>query len=517
MAETWIYRYEVKGIQSYILATDKLKQIKGGSSLIEKLGALFGDTRTALGLTKGAGVQELTEAVAGGATIEVPDSLAGQLDSLMAIWPMLVARHAPGLQLVQARVRGPRGQKGAWEELQGALRAARSRIPPDLPEAGPLVLRAPRTGLPAVGFDTGEKEAVDAASQRRLEAAKRRKGDGAETDDLGDRIGKQWEWIEDLDEIGHSYVGVLHADGNDLGNRIKQLVDGGKADELKKFSTEMSANTLAAVRAAVEQVLVPAAKETKDGKLPGRPIVVGGDDVAFVLRGDLALPFARSLLEQFHEKHKRALGGPLEATAGLALVHRHHPFRAAHDLAEELCKFAKGELRGKGTNGVTPSSLAFYRLTTSMSGSWKEVRERELAGSPPPVNGTPATGWLTLCPYRLEAAGSEPTLAKLEALVEALRHRDLPLGSVREWLNLLRTDPARAEDHLARFRQVQQQAGRDQKAALGELEEALGELGASNGWREVTSGPEPVLATPIADALAWLQLEKGDDSGGHKR
>lgn len=507
MTSSWIYRFEAKGIQSFIFATDKLREIKGGSSLVEELGDLFGEALAAFGLTEGNGVERLTLAVAGGASIEVPGNLEDQLASFMAAWPLLVARHAPGLQLVQARVPGPASRGEAWNELQGELRAARSRLDPELPEAGPIALRAPRSGLPAAGFDPADKEvAVDAAGARKVSAAA--------ADTLGRRIGKQWSWTEDLDDLDRSYVGVLHLDGNDVGNRIKALVDGGQAGQLRDFSEKLAHGTVEAVRAAVREVLEPAA----DGaRLPGRPVVVGGDDVTFVLRGDVALSFAHVLLREFEREHAGALGGPLHASAGLALVHRHHPFHAAHVLAGDLCTFAKKTVRGKGEDGATPSSLAFYRLTSADAGNWKEIRDRELAATPPerpkrPGETTPPPPdekaperWLTLCPYLLDDAAGGPTIGQLLALVAAFRA--LPRGPIRDWLDLLRTDPGRAAPHLARFGEVQVRRPGG-KEAFEKLDRALEALGAAGGWREILGeGGGPMLASPVLDALTWQRLE----------
>lgn len=494
MADSWIYRYEVKGIQGFILATDKLKEIKGASSLIEEIGDLFARARNLFGIDSAAGVEELAPGVAGGATIEVPANLESALRRLMAVWPLLLAHHAPGLQLVQACVPGPRSRTEAWPSLQRSLAKARSRLEVDLPEAGPLALRAPRTGLPAVGFDSGV--AVDAAGARKLAAA-------AE-DRLGDRIGSEWTWATDLDELDHSYVGVLHFDGNDLGNRVKWLAEQGRADQLHEFSRQLAQSTMGAVQAAVAATLAPA-RRGGTGKIPGRPIVVGGDDVTFVVRGDLAIPFAHRLLEEFQSRNAKAVGGPLFASAGLALVHRHYPFRSAHDLAEELCKFAKDRFRGSGAEGSTPSSLAFYRLTSSSSGRWEEIRRRELSAHPPassPRNS--ASGWLSLCPYQLDSLGAGPSIDGLVALAAALEM--LPQGPVQEWVNLLRQDPLRALPHYNRFKTVQTQRG--SAAAFEKLEAALSGLGATNGWRQISEAPShEVHASPLLDALTCLRMQ----------
>ena len=98
-------------------------------------------------------------------------------------------------------------------------------------------------------------------------------------------------------------------------------------------------------------MLAPA--RTADGRYPACPIVLGGEDLAILVRGDLAVAFARAFLEAF-ERESRArlgeladrhglegLGQGLTACAGVALVKASHPFHLAFDLAEALCAHAK--------------------------------------------------------------------------------------------------------------------------------------------------------------------------------
>lgn len=497
MPPGWIYRYEAKGIQAYILATDKLKEIKGGSALVEGLDGLFQQACGALGC--GDPERVVSPASAGGATLRFEDAEQDMAREFMSGWPLLVARHAPGLQVVQALV-----QEGAdqWDQLHAELRRDRSRPSPELPEAGPCVLRAPRTGLPAC--EVTRDGALDAASRRKLEVA---------GDPLGDRVGPaNARWVQDLEHIGHSYVGVLHADGNDLGKRIKSIKDdGGGPAEVRRFSEALTEVTLAAVRAAVDQVLVTGV-ELGD-RLPGRPIVVGGDDVTFVLRGDLALPFAHKLLRTFEEegrKRRADLGGPVTAAAGVALVHRSHPFHLAYRLAEGLCDFAKDECRG-ADGGLTPSALAFHRLTSSMSGSWRDLRELELRGDP---GSQKRERWLSMCPYTLNPLEGYPAVGGLEALVDALSGRNgaaPPTGPLRELVRLQQVSAERATELLARIGEVQRGLGGEQRRAWQSVEGAMEGLSV-----DLADGFAPLremlgvarCGSPLLDAMTWIRARK---------
>ena len=65
--ESQFYRYEVKGIQSFILATDRLREMQGASALVEQLDTLFDEAREQVGLKK----DYLSPPAAGGALLQV--------------------------------------------------------------------------------------------------------------------------------------------------------------------------------------------------------------------------------------------------------------------------------------------------------------------------------------------------------------------------------------------------------------------------------------------------------------
>ena len=134
---SWLYRYEAKSIQRWILATDRLVELVGGSTLVQELRA----HATAL-----AGEGRLLFAAAGSGTARFESR--EELDRFARWWPMFVSRYAPGLELVQGWVEGD-----DLDALRGCLGAARNVPIPDLPEAGPWIARAGRSGLPAVARD----------------------------------------------------------------------------------------------------------------------------------------------------------------------------------------------------------------------------------------------------------------------------------------------------------------------------------------------------------------------------
>jgi len=459
----WLYRYESKGIQLYILSTRKLTEMIGASSLVEDLQQRTRDRARDCG-------GEILMAAAGAATIEFPDDDA--LRGFAGDWLLELDRSVPGLTVVQAWV--DRETKGL-EELNDRLAAERNRPLVDLPEAGPLVARAGRTGRPAV-----RKGKRDGLQDRATAAKSKAHGDAQDT--LARKLGIEREVARDMEHFGEGYVAVIHADGNGVGGRIIDKIAPLGDDAWKAFSDALEAVTVAAAMRAVATLsgLVP-----DRGPFPFRPLVLGGDDLTVIVQAQHALAFTACYLEAFEqeaEQRSDALGGPLQACAGIALVKPGFPFHAAHRLAEELCQHGKVGLATAG--GPTPSGMTWHRITTPMFESLETVLRDELAVAT--QHRAQATGGLLGGPW---------TLARLDKgrrLAEVMR--TLPRGTIRQWLRLVRIDRPRADRAWQRMRQVLEPDRRTQ------LDQALAALDV-----DPQTGFEGDR-TPLLDLATWSNI-----------
>jgi len=224
----WIYRAEVKGIQEWILASDRLTELKGGSAIVDGLAA------SAQRLLQHVGGGKLVSAAAG--AVEVAFSDSGSLARFAAVWPMAVEAQAPGLSLVQAWA--PEGDASLYE----ALGAQRNLRPITLPEAGPLSARSGRTGAPAVRG--GHRDGLEDATV----AAKLRAPDG----ELENLVPEGFKFVSNADDLGERYLAVIHADGNNVGRLVQSLA--GNLDGRRKFSEGLKAATQQAARRAFAKV-----------------------------------------------------------------------------------------------------------------------------------------------------------------------------------------------------------------------------------------------------------------------
>lgn len=311
----WLYGFTVAHVQRYLLASPRLRDIQGGSQLLEDLcGGEFDRVRQAVGL----GDARILSQAAAGARLETSD--ADAVARLYAVWPFVAERYAPGVLIQQALVDVDEagGLAAAQAVLGERLHAARTDPACDLPAAGPLVARYARTGEPVEAEQEpvgGARELVDRATHAKVDAWRKlkteaREGAGAALDRryLGPELSKRYRFAAGREDEGEKlssdvdpYVAVVHADGNAVGRFIAQLLESAPASDesaavFRRFSQALARATEEAAGEAVREVLVGdlersgAARGVGDTLpiLKARPIVLGGDDLTIILPARLA-------------------------------------------------------------------------------------------------------------------------------------------------------------------------------------------------------------------------------------
>jgi len=328
-----------------------------------------------------------------------------------------VLTDAPGLQLVIAR------QPFEWSEplyekvkltFQTLAEKKRARAH-SVPLLGlGVTAMCESTGLPAIGVTQkiGDDEGYPASAEIHAKLAVAT-SKGTQPSEAGKRLLdlipplEGYDYPNDFKYLGgtrgeHSYIAVVHADGNGMGQRIMDIGKKHATADNRKYITDLrrfSDAVEAAARKAMNDTLSKLVSRINDGEvahsdlnwlkvrlatnkdnniklLPFRPIVFGGDDVTFVCDGRLGLSLVVEYLRQFeNETAKRAdCKGKITACAGIAIVKTHYPFARAYTLAEELCKSAKIYRRKQNLDG---SCLDWHFASSGLSGSIEKIRERE--------------------------------------------------------------------------------------------------------------------------------------------
>lgn len=524
MGTRYLYTFEAKEIQKFILQSDKLKEMIGGSEIVSQLcGDFLKNALATLGCTN----HTIVANAAGWARIIFTDE--DEMKCFFAHWPLLVAQFAPGLQVIQAVVSFVEDSEisEALEHVNKQLRRERNVRMRSLPEITPLIERNPLTGLAAVTRTDATKEAdkkaklLDRQSER-----KRIFQEGTLTVNELIKIESGQEWPDEFDKIVDSdknFLAIIHADGNDLGSTLIKIKEHVKKTDVDaamvygKFSEVIQRATVNAVQSAYDEVLKPAAK-LREGIIPGRPIVLGGDDLTIIVRADLAFDFTTHFLREFESLSESLLGKELAgvvdlpkkltACAGIAFVKKAYPFVNGYSLAESLCGYTKQQAKGTKylvTDDVSkteyiPSSFAFHRNTSSIAGDYGEVRQKELTSCDGKIK-------LWYGPYTTcEKTGGLPTFQNLEKLGKALK--GLPGGSVRELIADLYVN---ANDAEARYERMLQVADKKKSNALIVALEELISSGAPAYLRN--DGHTPLLDAHIAANLQLMTEEETDDNG----
>ncbi|MBW4547419.1 MAG: hypothetical protein KME25_23705 [Symplocastrum torsivum CPER-KK1] len=213
--------------------------------------------------------------------------------------------------------------------------------------------------------------------------------------DLGD-----YQVPYDVDDLGRnegssSYMAIVHADGNGMGDRFKDYGNESKSDreyvmrmrDLSEKLNQAGVNALKVVANKVIQLADGKLQEQfaiteRDGEkyIPFRPIVYGGDDVTFVCDGRLGLTIAELYLNAFEaEKENIPDGKGLTACAGIAIVKTHYPFARAYQLSEALCRNAKNFVldEKKRLKRSDFSAIDWHIAASGLLGSISDIRKRE--------------------------------------------------------------------------------------------------------------------------------------------
>ncbi|MDO5537586.1 MAG: hypothetical protein Q4F72_08670 [Desulfovibrionaceae bacterium] len=457
---------EVGGIQKYILSTRKLKEMIGGSEMIESL------KDYCLGTLSELGLKTVTAPQAGADWCVVMQQAAGALRLLFAdrtvserflhAFGGFMLERCPGLPLYAATADcewTSDGLKKAREDVKERLEAKRGRTTLAPHKLWPFSRMAPLDGLPAVG--TADKEYVSLPSKARrsqelIDGAREKLRSGIDTAlrEVGDDEGRsllppdtELTWIDNVEELLKDApnprlgrVALIHADGNSMGVLFRNCIEANRDEAPEKQVAEMlalSETVDRCTRQAFREALCGIVRMDLAGRAPGRfytvparPLVLGGDDVTVLVRADLAFAFT-DLYAAALERAGDGAGIRLSAGAGMVVMTASYPFSRAFALVEQLTDSAKkltdstagGVARQLAPeNGRRPSSMDYLVLTNDVEQDLDALRDHTALAA----DGSRLTGRPFLCgglvPEKLPAG--------VTVLSEFLKDARLVLGSL---------------------------------------------------------------------------------------
>ncbi|MDF1573304.1 MAG: hypothetical protein P1P82_16975 [Bacteroidales bacterium] len=459
----YLYGASVQGIQKFIFNSSKLREIIGASEMVEKICTEKFGEQLAMSreqLKKGPG--SLLNA-AGHIRYLFPDKESCQ--KLVYDFPRKMMDFAPGITISQAVVEvNDQIQPDHIKRLNERIAAQRSTAQITHGLGWMISERSRKTGRPGVEFN--KNVLVDAAQLKKEEVFLQSSGSllqkftGAQ--DITSLNARSPKEMNDLTEGREdNWIAVIHADGNNLGQTIQQLATETAKENVqkvqKRFSLLLEQCTLDAAKSAFRDVVEPAVGE-KQGMLPVRPVILGGDDITLIIRGDLAVDFTKSYLEHFsritrqvfdsfsEEYNLKMLKGGFTACAGIAFIKQNYPFHYGADLAEELCSYSKKTV--KSTFGDTPpAAFHFHKVRDSFIDSYKdEIIKRELTAGEISLNYGPY-----LVGPESDLLPSADTLIKM---ARALQREAAPKMALRNWISDLYSNPEAARQKMDRIMQI---------------------------------------------------------------
>lgn len=417
---------DTAGIQDYIFSSNRLRENIGASYLVqqatnhwvtEELEKLWKNAvYVPKGLTKEAAMPRIhqdDDVVAelmysgGGNTVLLFKELA-YAHKFMRSWSRKVLEDAPGIRIIAAHKSFEWGENDLQDKIgeliNGDIAEKKRYGVASSPLLGLSVTAdCNSTRLVAVGMSDEYGAPIDENDHRdqgrypvSREVAKKISivpNANKELKDIFSVLPQRLKFPYRFDHLGRSqgdssYIAVVHADGNKMGDRFKKY---GKqhrdnASFIQAFrllSHDVNRAGIAALQAVLKEVtnLIDKNKFKMPHNhpyFPFRPLVYGGDDVTFVCDGRLGLVLAAKYLSEFEEQPTvdESVSGKLSACAGISIVKVHYPFARAYRLSNSLCNSAKKFIHEQSSaQGL--SALDWHIATAGLLGTLKQIRERE--------------------------------------------------------------------------------------------------------------------------------------------
>ncbi len=453
----FLYGAAVQGIQNFIFQTNSLKEIIGASILVDDI--CTGVFAEQLGYKDFGELENDPNAILNAAgNIKYVFDDEEKCRKTFREFPKKVMGLAPGITFSQAVVKIEEGKSFAdvVDELEMKLRVERNRPSISLTTGLMGMQRMRETYLPerfhrqGEYYDEGTFQKLKAIDNDEInESGLRKKAMGDALDDTP---------FKDTDNINYftgenNWIAIIHADGNGLGQVVRAIGENDpEGRNFHQFSSKLNEATIEAAQEAVKSTLPDFIKmefgnEKMKRYFPFRPIVLGGDDLTVIIRGDLAVGFTKTYLESFEKLTKEkfndlaekytVLRNGLTACAGIAFIKSSFPYYYGYNLAEDLCSAAKKDAKKPGRRGIY-SCLMFHKVQDSFVESYKEIVERELT--------TPDGHSFNFGPYYLddidEAEDHRWTIEKLLSIVGKLEGEEgnAIKSDVRQWLSAM-TEP----------------------------------------------------------------------------
>ncbi|MCU0325445.1 MAG: hypothetical protein MUF45_09365 [Spirosomaceae bacterium] len=459
----YLYGASVQGIQDFIFQSNKLREIGGASEIVEQICTKKFEEEIGDGIIR----ENIILNAAGNIKYIFNDKPS--CEAFVLKFPKVISKFAPGITISQAVIKINEDDKltDAIDKLEKNLKTQRNK--PEAPiEVGFMGLeRARRTG--GVGIEYFQGEVIDSSIKAKLEAFSLSTTRNISQENLYSKFfgeGLNLSKIPfDLNQItkgkSNTWLAVIHADGNGLGNlliklseRLKEMTVEESKSVFADFSTRLDLATRLAAHTAFDSL------NSNNKFYPIRPIILGGDDITLIIRADLAYEFTVKFLNEFELKTREQLAPlsqfhedfnkGLTACAGIAYIKDSYPVHYGLHLAEELTKKAKKSSK-KINNSLPPSSLSFYKVQSSFVEDINEITLKTLTAGDISFD----TG-----PYYIKPQENHFSVETLNSKLQILAEQETSdeklkgVSKLRQWVSELYRNQSTAKFMMERMKSV---------------------------------------------------------------
>jgi hypothetical protein len=434
----WLVLMDTDRIKDYLFATNRLKEIRGASLLLEKLNQQICRKL----LKKG---EEIF--IGGGGVLATFTKETHAQDYISAVQAEYRKEtHIATISGVAVPIIDENEQE-ALKQARLQLRLAKQN--PTRAAGTHALLASPYFHLcqscssyPAVEKRDGDTICVACAAKRDEANVKFPNYSGYVrfaariAEGNGRRLDRRWldltrlpDKLDQLEGLDTGHIGFIHADVNGLGSFLEQQ---GSLAAIKKIGKEVEDALESALVAAVETVQLEPREANQWSFLI---IVLGGDDVTLIVPAKKAVPLANALCQAFAQQIRETTGN-LALSAGVVISKPKHPAHALAALAEDLTRNAKRlsyELEIQEEQGPVPT-LDFQVVHTPTANPIHEVREEEYYEKRDGQEYKYTSRPLPCGPF-----GASPGISTLLDTVINLRRSGFPRNKLAEWADLIYT------------------------------------------------------------------------------
>lgn len=462
----YLYGASVQGIQQFIFQTNKLSDIIGASELVEEICTtqfaklVYKDESIKYSQAKEKLSRDDNAIIFAAGNVKYIFDDEDLLKNIVLNFPKMITYFAPGITASQAVVSfsDDNNFSDTINELEKRIKIQRNSLMRSSNIGLIGIRRSRQTGFPALEINK-DGDFLDAASIAKANSCSK---SNLHKKAFGDTCSFS-TILRDISKLGdkNSWIAIIHADGNGLGKVVQKI--GTDIKKYKEFSKKLDIATIQASQETFYEVQ----KYINNTTIPIRPIVIGGDDITIICRGDIALDYTKIFLKKFEEKTQKYLGDILKsseifsmgeardyltACAGIAYIKESYPFYYGYSLAEELCSESKKDAKNKETitegKELPQSALMFHKVQDSFFINYSDIKARELQ---PQDNISFSFG-----PYYLQDKDNRWTIEKLQQTAQKLEGDDgnKVKSGIRNWISLLHNNPEVAKQKLERIKSL---------------------------------------------------------------